>query len=71
MGSGCGCGLNDGGEVKWKLVERARLERVKGKGSGDDEQKDIDKWKSNGNGIWKEMGGMRKQRRRRGKVMNR
>lgn len=24
-----------------------------------------------GDGIWKEMGGMRKQRRRRGEVMNR
>lgn len=48
---GGGCGLNDGGEVKWKLVERARSERVKGKGSGDDEQED--KWKSMGMGYRK------------------
>lgn len=29
-------------------MERARSERVKGKGSGDDEQEDMDKWKSMG-----------------------
>lgn len=46
MGGGGGCGLNDGGEVRWKLVERARSERVERKGSGDDEQEDMDKWKS-------------------------
>lgn len=45
MGGG-GCGLNDGGEMRWKLVERARSERVERKGSGDDEQEDMDKWKS-------------------------
>lgn len=50
-GGGDGCGLNDGGEVRWKLVERARSERVKG--SGDDEQEDMDKWKSMGMGYGK------------------
>lgn len=53
MGGGDGCKLNDGGEVRWKLVERARSERVKGKGSGDDEQEDMDKWKSMGMGYGK------------------
>lgn len=53
MGGGDGCELNDGGEVRWKLVERARSERVKGKGSGDDEQEDMDKWKSIGMGYGK------------------
>lgn len=53
MGGGGGCGLNDGREVRWKLMERARSERVKRKGSGDDKQEDMDKWKSMGMGYGK------------------